>query len=115
MIDPIYNDAKEYIDNRIDFYKLNAADKLSKFTAALMAGIIACALFLFFLLFAGAAAVYALNLVINEIYWSFLIVGGFFLIVGILVWKMKDKLIRFPVLNGIMQQIFNQANDETNK
>jgi hypothetical protein len=47
---------------------------------------------------------------IGKPYSGFLIVAGFYLILGIIVWITRGKFIRYPVMNAIIKQL--QAKDE---
>jgi len=104
---------KEYVNTRIDSLKLNAAEKASKIVANGVAGVFAG---VFVLLFIGLGSI-ALSLVLGE--WmgktwaGFLVVACFYLLISIIIWKAREKLVRRHIMNAIIQQLFQE--DERDK
>ncbi|HVZ56345.1 MAG TPA: phage holin family protein [Chitinophagaceae bacterium] len=103
---------KEYIHIRIAAVKLSTAEKTSKIIANLLAVVIVVVIFLFFLLFLSLAAAYALAKWTGAFYWGFLLVAVLYLVAGIVVWKMRERILRFPILNALLQQFFNEESHE---
>jgi hypothetical protein len=101
---------KEYINTRVEITKLHLAEKTSLVISNLIAVTIIVVLFLFVIVFGSIAGAWALSEWIGKSYSGFLIVAGFYLLLGIIVWMAKDKLIRFPVMNVIIKQL--QKNDD---
>lgn len=106
---------KEYVNNRVTTVKLKTAEKSSKILAQIIALTVVIVIFLIFIVFAGIALAYALAKLTGEFYWGFLIVAVFFLLIAWLTWITKEKLIRLPIMNAILHQLFNEAEpDEKN-
>src|SRR5688500_9993188 len=93
---------KKYINNHVSTLKLRAAEKSSKLISAMIAFSAAAVVFLFFLVFAGIAAAYALAEWTGKLYWGFLLAAGIYLALGIFIWMAKEKLIRLPVMNALL-------------
>ena len=110
-IEELAEHARDYINTRIEVVKLNAAEKTSLVASRLIAGIAVAVVFIFFIFFAGIAAAYALASWLGEIYWGFLVIAGIFLLAGIIVWLAKKRLIRIPVMNAIIHQLFKEKED----
>ncbi len=106
---------KEYINNRIDSIKLDLAEKTSKILASLIAGM-AVAIFIFmFFLFVNIALAYFLGALMDNIWLGFLIVSGLYLLIGIIIWIARIKLLTIPIMNRIIEIIFKPESDnETN-
>ena len=106
--------AKDYINTKIDQVKLNTAEKTSSVLANIIAGRIVAKVFIFFLVFSSIAGAYALSGWIGETYAGFLIVAGFYLLTGFVVWLGKERIIRIPVMNSIIRQLFKniEGNEE---
>ena len=102
---------KEYMNNRIESVKLSAAEKSSKMLANLIAMAAVLLVFLFVIVFASIALAYALAKLTGELYWGFLIVSGIYLLLGSLIWLLKEKILRFPIMNAMLHQLFKE--DET--
>lgn len=103
---------KEYVNNRVSSIKLSVAEKTSKILANLIAASIVIFVFFFFIIFISIAIAFAFAKLTGEYYWGFLIVAGIYLLMGIIVWALKDKLLRFPIMNSMLKQLFNEENDE---
>ena len=104
---------KDYVDTRIASAKLTAAAKASAITANAIAGIVVIVMFLFFLLLASIALAIVVGLWIGKTWAGFLIVGGFYLLIGLITWAARSRLIRVPVMNAMIRQLF--SGDEENK
>jgi len=105
--------AKEYVNTRVDSVKLKAAEKTSLIISDLVAGAIVAVVFLFVLAFASIAGAMALSAWIGKPWIGFLIVAGIYLFIGIITWSAKERMIRIPVMNKIIHQLFkNDVADE---
>ncbi len=105
--------AKEYVNTRVDSMKLSAAEKTSLIISDLVAGAIVAVVFLFVLVFASIAGAMALSSWIGKPWSGFLIVAGIYLLIGIVIWTGKERMIRIPVMNKIIHQLFK--NDEADE
>jgi hypothetical protein len=103
---------KEYINTRVELTKLRLAEKTSLVISNLIAVTVVVLLFLFVIVFGSIAGAWALSEWIGKSYSGFLIVAGFYLLLGIIVWMARDKLIRFPVMNIIIKQLQKKDDDD---
>lgn len=103
---------KEYIHNRMDAVKLDTAEKTSK-VAALVIAAVTVAVFIFsFLFFASVALAFVFSNVTGSLAWGFLIVGGIYLLLGIIIWLLKDRIIQLPIMNALLQQLFRDEDED---
>ena len=102
---------KEYVSTRIASVKLNAAEKSSKTIAGIISVAVVLLAFVFFIIFASIAAAYIFAKLTGEMYWGFLIVAGIYLLIGLLLWLMREKMLRLPVTNAILRQLFKEDNE----
>ena len=103
---------KEYINTRVELTKLRIAEKTSLIIGDLVAGTIVLLLFLFVLMFGSIAGAWALSDWIGKRYSGFLIVAGIYLLLGIIVWMARGRLIRFPVMNSIIKKLHKGDEEE---
>ncbi len=103
---------KDYINTRIELIKLQVAEKTSKILAGLIAGLIVSVIFLLFFLFVNIAIAYLLGEWIGKIWAGFLIVSGLYLFLGILIWTGRNKLIRIPIMNKMIETLFKNENED---
>lgn len=114
-IEGLTDHVKEYVNTRIEITKLHIADKTSQVIGNMIAVGIVAVLFLFVVVFGSIAGAWALSDWLGKPYSGFLIVAGFYLLLAIIVWAAKQRLIRFPVMNAIIKQLYKkEREDETN-
>lgn len=97
---------KAYVTTNIELIKLKFIDKASSATSSLVA-FIAIALFTFIvivLLIVGLAL--WLGSLLGEYHYGFFITAGFLIILIILLYKFKDKLLKKPVANSLIEKMF---------
>ena len=99
-------------ETKIDEQKLSAAEKASGVIANLVAGIIAIFVFFLFIVFAGIALSFFLSSWIGNSWAGFLIVAGLYMILGIIIWAGRGRLIRLPVMNALIKQLFKKEDEE---
>lgn len=95
---------KDYVNTRIELIKLRFASATSKIISNLISFIVLSAFLLLFIIFLGIAAALLIGEKTGCMPLGFLSVGLFFLILGLLCWKFREKLIRIPVMNSIIRQ-----------
>src|ERR1044072_4300874 len=113
-IEGLTDHVKEYINTRVEITKLHIAEKTSLVIGNMIAVGVVALLFLFMLIFGSIAGAWALSEWIGKSYAGFLIVAGFYLLLGLIVWLARQRLIRFPVMNDIKKQLHKKDEDETN-
>lgn len=111
-IEGLSDHVKEYINTRVEITKLRIAEKTSLVIGNFIAAAIIALLFLFVLVFGSIAGAWALSDWIGKSYSGFLIVAGIYLLLGIIVWAGKGRLIRFPVMNAIIRMLHKKDNND---
>ena len=106
---------KEYVNNHISSAKISVAEKTSGILANIIAVMVALTVFLFFIIFSSVALAFVFAKLTGEYYWGFLIVAGIYLLTGILVWSLKEKLLRMPIMNALLQQLFKDEEEADEK
>lgn len=92
--------------------KLSVAEKISAVLSNIIALLIVLTVFVFSLYSQVLHRLFVFAKLTGEYYWGFLIVAGIYGLTGILVWTLKEKIIRLPIMNAILQQLFKEENDE---
>ncbi len=103
---------KAYMHTRMESVKLHTAEKSAAVIANLIAGAIVNLVFILAIVLASIAAALLLGNWMGYTWAGFLIMAGFYLVAGIIVWRLRTKLIGLPVMNAIIQQLFKKDNDE---
>jgi uncharacterized membrane protein YqjE len=92
---------RNYVRLRIDLFKLDLTEKLATLTTTLLISIIFFIVFLFFTLFLSLAFIFWFKEYAGAAWVGALIVSGFYILVGIVVFLLRDKLF----LNRVVVQI----------
>lgn len=110
-VEELIGSVKEYVNTRIEAAKLNVASRVSRLLANAAARLMAAVMIFFFLLFAGIGLSILLGMWIGKIWAGFLVVAVLYLLLGWIAWVARQKLIRLPVMNAILQQ-FSASHEE---
>ena len=95
------NQVKNYVQLRIDLFKLNLTEKLATLTTTLLISIIFFIVFLFFTMFLSLAFIFWFKEYAGNAWLGSLIVAGFYILVGVTVYLLRDRLF----LNRVVVQI----------
>jgi protein-S-isoprenylcysteine O-methyltransferase Ste14 len=111
-VEELADTVKEYVNTRIESVKLNAAEKSSAIIANVLAAVIVALVFVFFIVFASIALSLVLGDWIGKEWAGFLIVACLYLLIGIIVWAARGRIIRLPVMNALIKQLFRDDDEE---
>jgi hypothetical protein len=109
-IEELAGHIKEYVDNRLASAKLATAEKTSSIVANIIARIAVLIIAIFFILFLSISVAQFLGKLTGENYWGYLIISGFYLMIALAVWAAREKLLRLPVMNAMLQKLFTNEN-----
>jgi hypothetical protein len=104
-LEELFEKFREYADTRINLFKLKSIQKVSGFVSSLMAGLVLIVLLCTVLLCITIGAALLIGTLIGETYIGLFIVGAFYLIVGLVFYKMRDKLIKTPISNKLIKEL----------
>ena len=107
-LEQLIDSVQDYIHTRSELSKLQAVEKSSKMAGGLTVGLILFLITVIGLLFMSVAGAYAISEWIGKAYSGFLIVGGFYLLLGILIFMNQDSWIRKPMMNNIIRNFFDK-------
>ncbi|MBL7747983.1 MAG: phage holin family protein [Chitinophagaceae bacterium] len=108
----LIDSVKEYINNRIDAVKLSAAEKASAITANVLAGIFVALILFLFIIFGGVALALVLGIWLGKMWLGFLLVAGFYLLLALIIWAARGRIIRLPVMNALIKQLFSSDEED---
>ncbi len=108
-IEYLVSHVKEYAEERMNLIMLNAQEKTSKAIAGTASVLILIVLGIFALGFMSTALAWFIGQQLEQAFLGFLIVGGVYLLIAILLWVNREKWIGFPIMNAFLKHI---ADDE---
>jgi hypothetical protein len=102
---------KEYFTIQKKILKLEAAEKAGEIFSEAISVLIVFAIFLIAFAFASFALAYALSEYIGRAYSGFAIVGALYIIIAILAYVNKDRLLKTPIMNRLIKSFFRNDTD----
>jgi hypothetical protein len=102
---------KAYIQTEIELLKLRIAEKISKILANFLAAIVVIVIISIFILFVSLALALLIGEWLGKMSTGFFIVAAIYLLAGIIIWYGREKLIRIPILNKILSQLFDDEKE----
>lgn len=102
----IKQEVESYVQNRIDLTKLHVAEDLSKLTSGLAVRLLLFYIAFFVLLFLSMAGAYAIGSYAGNIVIGFIVMAGFYALVGIVFFLLKGILINRPIIKSFIHLFF---------
>lgn len=103
---------KAYIQLKTDILKISLTEKLSLITSALLLSVIFFILFLLITMFISMAFIFWFRDHAGPLYVGAIIVAGFYLIVGVIVFFLRNRLFVDPLVSKISQILLEEDDDE---
>lgn len=100
----------EYVNMRIDAFKLNMVENLSSFFSSALGLMLFAILASMALLMFTAAFTYWLGLVIGSMFFAILIVGFVFLVMAFVLFALRHRLIADQMVRMFSRMFFNSNN-----
>jgi len=104
LIESLFGQSKDYIDNRLELYKLKAIDKSSSIASSVISGIALFVVFFIFFIVLNVGIALLIGDLVGKSYLGFLIWAGFYLIVGLVIFFKREKLFKTPVSGMIIRK-----------
>ncbi|MBS1597728.1 MAG: phage holin family protein [Bacteroidetes bacterium] len=97
----------DYLETRIDLVKLKTIDKSSDVLSSAAAAVAIALAVLFFLLMLSIGTALYLGYLLNNFYYGFFIMAGFYAVIIIILYAGRKHWIKMPVYNSIVKKILN--------
>ena len=114
-VESLVDQLKAYANTRLSQVKLSMAEKISKLAAMMIAMLMAALVFFLFLVLLSIAAAIAIGQWLDSYWLGFLIVAGIVLLFGLIFWLAKDRLLRIPIMNSMIEALFEPEEEEDEK
>ena len=109
LIESLFTQTKDYVDNRLELFKLQAIDKSSKITSSIAAGITLFVVFFIFFVILNIGIALLIGDLVGKSYLGFLIWAGFYLIVGLVIMSKKNKIFKGPISGMIISKFYKDG------
>ncbi len=96
-ISELLHQTMDYVDTRIDLFKLRAIQKLTEGASSILSKIIVGGIFIIaFALLSIGLAIY-IGKLLGETEYGFFVVGGGVIVAGIIFYALRHKLVKAPI------------------
>jgi len=106
--DDIKENVKGFIDSSVAYYKLWFFKVAMKSTTMLLKLLLLAVFLTLVLVFLSVAAAISIGYALDNFAYGFLIVGGFYIILSLIVFSIKDKIVEGPILEKFSEFFFNE-------
>ena len=97
----------DFLETKVELLKLQAIDKVTTVSSSLATGFILI-MVIFLMLFALNIGIAVwLGDMLGEIYYGFFLVSGFYLLVAIIIFALRDSLLKKPLINILVKKMLN--------
>ena len=111
-IEDLADHLKEYIGMRRELVELKVLNKLFRVSSSAVMWSVMIYIGITFLFFVSAGAALWIGDALGNPFAGFFIIAGFYLVAGVIAFLFRDKLIRKPVANRIIDHIVNEDDEE---
>ncbi|HEY5468932.1 MAG TPA: phage holin family protein [Bacteroidales bacterium] len=104
-LESLLNSATEYGKTSYELFKLKALDKTSNVVSSVVPHSIVLIILSSFMLFLNLGIALWLGEILGKIFYGFLIIAGFYLIIGVIIYFFLYKWLKKLVCNYVIKQM----------
>ena len=104
-IDDLFRDTGKYVEAKTELWKLKAVDTISENASSVAAQIIFLFIISIVLMSLNVGLALLIGKWLGEIYYGFFVMAGFYALVGLIIYASRDKIIKTPLYNSIINKI----------
>jgi hypothetical protein len=105
QIEALMSKAGDLAETKAELWKLKTVNKVSETVASIISKIAIVVLIALALIIFSLGAAYWIGYMLKNIYYGFFIVGGFYVLLGILIHVFRKQLIKRPIANIIIDRL----------
>lgn len=114
-MEALSDDLKAYFNTNVELVKLQALDRSSALGASVIAGLVIAMIFLMFAMLGSISAAIYIGVLLNSYALGFIIVAGFYLILGfVLLVSRKSSLVN-PIRDAIISKALEDEDEHQNQ
>lgn len=102
----IFENASEYLEARWNLGVLNASSKAADTISTLTTTLVMAVIGMIILIFLSVGVALLIGEQLNSPSSGFFYVGLFYIVIGIVVYAIKDKYIKLPIINSFIKKFY---------
>jgi len=107
VLESLFDKTTDYLQTRAELVKLKAIKKSSALASGLISKLILAMFLVFFLMIFNIGVALWLGELLHKTYYGFFALAGFYLIVGLIVYASRQKLLKEPITDSIIRKFHN--------
>jgi hypothetical protein len=104
-IKTLIDKSKDYLDMKIELTKLKTIDKSADVLSTVVVMVSMIFIGSLFIVFISLGLAFMLGKALGAYYYGFFIVGGFYAIILLLIYIQREKWIKIPIANGLINKM----------
>jgi len=104
-IESLFEKTGDYLETRVDLYKLKAVDTSSDMLSSLLSKLIVLFVFSLFIVIVNIGIALLLGELMGKSYYGFFVVAGFYLITGLIFYSMRKKWFKEPIADKLIEKL----------
>ncbi|HSQ45520.1 MAG TPA: hypothetical protein VLM44_01240 [Lutibacter sp.] len=100
--------AQDYSNSTIELLKINAIDKSAEVVSSLVSQLVFIITIALSFLIVNIGIALWVGKLLGDSFYGFFVIGGFYVIIAILLHVFRSSLIKYPVSNSIIRQMLKQ-------
>lgn len=106
-IEELFQKLKEYADVRLNLFKLQGISKVSGLLSSAISFILIGVIFITFIVCLTIGLSLWIGDSLGKTYYGFFIVAGFYVIIGLILFLARGKILKAPISNKLIKELFN--------
>ena len=108
LIEDLFEKAEAYAKTNFELFKVKTVDKLAVVVASLISRLIVLVVFSFFFLMINIGLAIWIGESMGHVYYGFFIIAGLYALISILLFALRDPIIKNPIINSIISQVLKK-------
>lgn len=108
-VEGLYDQAKKYTEDSLELYKLQAIDRTAVILSSIASRSALALIVVLFTLFINVGISLYLGTLLGALYLGFLVLSGFYVIIGVIVFFFKKEMIEKPIANLVIGALMQTA------
>jgi len=104
-IKTLIDQSKDYLETRIELTKLKTIEKSAEMISAGLVAAFMLIISFLLIIFVSTGVALLVGKMLGAYHYGFFIMGGFYAIVMLIIYAMKDKWIKTPITNGLIHKM----------
>ena len=106
-VEELFEKLKDYGETRIDLLKLKTVNKVSGFLSNLITSVFLLILLFLVIIFLFIGLALLVGTWLGQAYWGFLIMGALFIIIGLILFSSRKKILKEPISNSLIKSLID--------